>query len=509
MTRALVIAAMTVAAATTSWTEPRILSDTAIALGPVLSMSSSGNALAVWDGELGPDCAQSPASLTCAHIVSVATRNGQTGGWSGTDRIARPGIGARPRVALNDAGRAAVIWVHDIGRDRVVQATYRTGANERFPNPDDLSAAVLEVRNHDVALDAAGNVVVVWAERHDQEFEVAAEIRFVASGTWGPPVVLSRGAVAHGPALAVTPQGDAFVLWVERAEVQVAHADVARGAWDAPVALSGPGAQTAGEPVVAADAAGDVVAAWSWLDRPGGATTVQTAYKPAGRAWAGAALDNGAAHDVAIAPDGTAAVTFAGANGQLAAAFRPPGGPWSAAERIAAGGTDSHIALSRRGDALVLFRQASDLFSALRPASVRVWQPAERLSGGEPTSVDIGLGANGDGATVWNLRSGESLPVLTATLRAAAWEPTLSSLRRPAIRGNARVGGTLACDRGDWAGTIPIRYAYAWLRNARPRGSGRTYRVRRTDLGTRLACRVTATNGPKTVAAVSRSVRVR
>src|SRR5262249_26599096 len=254
-------------------------------------------------GGVGLDWGQSPASLTCIHIVEVAAR-GPSGAWGSPDRIARPGIGARPNVALNDAGRAAVIWVHDIGRDRVVQATYRTGASEPFPNPSDLSAAVLEVRSHHVALDAAGNAAVVWAERHANDFDVAGEIRSVAQGTWGAPAVLSTNPVTAGPSLAVTPAGEAFAVWIEGSAVLLAHANLASGAWDPPTTLARNGAAAD----VAVDAAGNALVVWTLADRAG----IETAARPAGGSWGAAVpvpdvspLNGVTAPDVALADDGT------------------------------------------------------------------------------------------------------------------------------------------------------------------------------------------------------------
>lgn len=88
------------------------------------------------------------------------------------------------------------------------------------------------------------------------------------------------------------------------------------------------------------------------------------------------------------------------------------------------------------------------------------------------------------------------------------WKPTLESTRPPAIRGRARVGGTLTCDRGEWRGTTPIRFTFAWLRSGRLHRHASTYYVRKSDAGTRLACRVTATNAAGTRTATSRSVLV-
>jgi hypothetical protein len=502
MMRAIVLGLL----AASSWSTPHVLSNGDIALGPELAVSPSGAALAVWDHESGPDCAQAPASLTCIHIVEVATRN-SNGAWSWRpEEVARPGIGARPKVALNEVGRAAIIWVHDIGRDRVVQATYRTGASEGFPNPSDLSAAVLEVRNHQVGLDAAGNAAVVWAERHDQDFDVAGEMRSVASGTWAAPIVLSTGSVRSGPSLAVTPAGEAFAVWIEGSSVLLARGDLTNGVWDRPIALANDAGVGA---AVATNANGDVVVVWGRNQagieaavRSGGSWTEPVELVGSGR------VSAAVVPDVSVGADGTAVAVWEGGL-RVQAAVRSRDGHWS--DPVTVGDADTSaplVAVDSHGDAIAAWIQSGRLVAAVRPAAVGVWQPVEELSGAEVTEPRVALDAAGHGIAVWNLRNGDSLPVMTADFP-AAWTPTLENTRRPAIRGRARVGRTVVCNRGEWTGTVPISYAYSWLRNGATVARGSRYRVRLTDAGASLACRVKATNGPNTLVALSRSVRVR
>jgi hypothetical protein len=42
-----------------------------------------------------------------------------------------------------------------------LQATLRHGLTGDFPNPNDLSDSVLEIRSHHIALDASGDAVAV------------------------------------------------------------------------------------------------------------------------------------------------------------------------------------------------------------------------------------------------------------------------------------------------------------------------------------------------------------
>lgn len=508
MTRALgfLLAALSLGAP--SWDQTRTLSDIDISLGPELAMTSSGAALASWDGELGPDCAQSPASLTCIHIVEVAARD-PSGSWGPPDRIARPGVGARPGVALNEAGRAAVIWVHDIGRDRVVQATYRTGPAEPFPNPNDLSAAVLEVRSHHIGLDGAGNTVAVWAERHSGDFDVAGEIRSAAFGTWGAPIVLSTGSVRAGPELAVTPEGDAFAIWIQGAAVLVSHADLTKGTWDPPVNLSGNAGFGA---AVAVNAAGDAVAVWSLADRPG----IEAATRPAGASWAPAVtvsdvspFNNVTAPDVALGRNGTATAIWVGGS-SLRSSVRGSDGSWSRPVEVgAADPAEPKVSVDADGNAVALWLHRARLLSALRPAVAGAWQPPEQLSDAAASAPQVALDAAGSGVSLWNSSDRGLLPVLTAALPAAAWTPTLANTQRPSVRGAARVGRTVTCTRGVWTGTVPISYAYRWLADKRPRATGLRYRIRPADAGMHLACRVAATNAARALFATSPRVRVR
>lgn len=504
MTDALVLAAL----ALSGWTTPQVLSTGSIALGPELSVAPSGAAMAVWDHESGPDCAQSPASLACAHIVEFSERPSPLG-WSYPREIARPGIGARPQVALNDAGRAAVIWVHDIGRDRVVQATYRTGASDSFPNPSDLSAAVLEVRSHHVGIDAAGNAVVVWAERHDKEFDVAGEIRSTKNGAWGAPVVLSTANATAGPSLAVTPAGEAFAIWLEGSSVLVARGDLEQGRWDPAVTLGNDAGSGA---AISVNSAGDAFAAWTLV----GASGIEAAMRTPAGTWQteDAHVDNGptaatAGPDVALAPDGTAVALWV-ASGMSRYALRSPDGTWSRPLPIAAADSaEPRIAMDPRDDAIATWVQGGRLVAAVRPATPGAWQPSLELSHAEVSEPRVALDSTGHGTAVWNLRTGDSLPVMTAELSAAAWTPTLGNRRRPSIRGRARAGRTLTCLRGDWAGTIPITYEYTWLRYTRVRARGAQYRVRAADAGARLVCRVAATNAARTLNATSPAVQVK
>jgi hypothetical protein len=72
----------------------------------------------------------------------------------------------------------------------------------------------------------------------------------------------------------------------------------------------------------------------------------------------------------------------------------------------------------------------------------------------------------------------------------------------PTIAGNAEDMQTLSAEPGAWSGTVPISFGYQWLRctsaaadcRAIEGAVGAKYKVRRGDIGSRIAVTVTATN---------------
>src|SRR5262249_34256728 len=145
------------------------------------------------------------------------------------------------------------LWVHDIGEDRALQASYRRGRDGTWPEPLDVSEITHRIAAHVAALDAAGDVTVVWGGTDaNGKTTVYARDRSAASGTWAGQVTLSRPDedVTGGPALAENARGDAMAVWTlagSRGQVvQASLRPAGSGGWSAPVEIDRPG--TAADP---------------------------------------------------------------------------------------------------------------------------------------------------------------------------------------------------------------------------------------------------------------------
>jgi hypothetical protein len=113
-----------------------------------------------------------------------------------------------------------------------------------------------------------------------------------------------------------------------------------------------------------------------------------------------------------------------------------------------------------------------------------------------------------------------ALTVLSGVSTAAPTQ-TPANTAEPAISGAAEERRTLSASTGTWSGSTPLSFSYRWVRcgtdGGEPDGSncatisratGRTYTLRRADVGFRLRVRVTATNSLGSAVAASNPTAV-
>ena len=430
----------TSAAGAPTWGAPVQISTGDRALGPDLAMNSAGEAIVVWDHEVGSDCPTSPASLTCIHIVEAATRARGSTAWQAPIEISRPGIGSAPRAAIDPNGNAAILWVHDIGEDRVLQATFRRGSSGSFPEPNDLSASVRRINSHHIALDGAGNAVAVWDERPAGAADRAmVAIRSVQTGGWGPATRLSGPAwgIASGPLVHAFPDGTAIVTWVETtASCGHRGATCMRGLWDPPAALTG----SAGPPKLglrmAADDAGDIVVVWA-SGEPAGPTTAQGVFRSRDGSWRGleeiGPMKDGAAAELEVAIDaaGRAVALWVAPTG-ISAAARAFTGTWDRSDVSASNAVvaQPRIAMDSRGNAVALWVEgnARRLGFELRPAASGAWNRSGELSRIAVSRPEVAM-YGADGVAVWERNDAPRVVLESADL--AGKGPVLESVIVP------------------------------------------------------------------------------
>ena len=246
--------------------------------------------------------------------------------------------------------------------------------------------------------------------------------------TWQAADLGPGGTEPHGgqhPAVALSPDGHAVALWGSAVGCPAACAYIVQaavrppgGSWGAPVTLSTELYFGGGGLVLGMDGAGNAIAAWvgSFADES------HYAVLPVGGSWGPAqTLSNGnvqgAARNLslAVSPDGSAVVAFAGGGDGIWAASGTVKGGFSAPVHVAAGdySKDSapKVALDDAGNASLVWSQTTRTEAATRSPG-GTWSAATVLASQASSSVATAIDGAGNAIAVfgasysWHLAGG-------------------------------------------------------------------------------------------------------
>lgn len=528
----------------TGWTAPDLLATSEGAAFPHVVLDAAGDALVVWtqwhDG--------------VPTLTSSQRRAGETA-WGPAQTIAdSPGAAPTASLAVDSAGDAVVAWVEYSDADTILRVSYRPASSGTWQAPVTVPAGLVQTAA--VAIGADGQAVLAWSKFTSSE----SGIRYVVSaasgsgGTWSAPVdlVSSPGFVA-GPDVTVDGHGAATAAWSELDggnDVVWAASRPVAGTWQAPVRLSFADGN-ASDPDVGSDANGDVLAVWSTP------SDAESSFRPAGGDWTRPVVVPGSGPEaqprLAVNARGDAVAAWPDyIAGVLLGSARPAGGAWQPAAAVGPfasnGPLSPRVAIGGSGDGVAVWnRIGTDVGEdTLLAAAYDVAGPKLELTaptgGTAGTSLDFSIVATDvwsplAGAPTWSFGDGQTASGTsvqhafaaagtytvtvtqadalgneshaTATVTVSAHVVRAAVVKRPTVRGVARVGRTLTCAKGTWRGTAPVRFAYAWLRDGRARARGSRLKLKAADAKHLVSCTVTATNAAGSVRARSRSVRVR
>jgi hypothetical protein len=371
---------------------------------PQVAMDPGGDAVAVWQGSNGSNSTIRAAGRPAGGNFSAAA-----------DLSAPAENNGSPQVAMDQAGNAIAVWRRD---PYFVQAAIGS-ADGGFGAPIDLSADIqFAADDPALAMNPAGNAIAVWSlERSDDQ--VVQAMDRPAGGSFGAAVDVSpAGEQAFRPDVAMNAAGEVIVTWSRHdGSASSVHASVrpAGGSFGAPVDLSTPG-QDADFSQVALDQAGDAIVVWKRNN--GDDRITQAAFRPAGGSF-GAPVDlsvpstNDFDPQVAMDQVGNAIVAWERFNGNetlVQGATRPAGGSFSAPFDLSAPGGDAlspKLAMNPAGDAFVVWYRGDDTQSIVqaraRPAGGSFGAPVD-LS---PPDVDsfepvVAMDQAGDAIAAWS-----------------------------------------------------------------------------------------------------------
>lgn len=343
---------------------------------PVLAMNDAGEAIAAWWDTSAPG----------DEVLRAAVKppGGSFGPAQEIAHLPLSFTGSPPpiKLAMNEAGQAAIVWerVDPGAESRTVQAALRA-AGAGFAVVGTISDAPEEAAGPDVAIDAAGRVIAVWAvgegEPGSETSWPEAAVGTVGGGFGPAEALFSERERAGNVDVALSPGGEALIAWrgVDNpeedeegepvpAEPPVLEATAAQltGTFPAPKQLSEAGA-TAFAPIVAVDRDGFLVA---WVQQQASLDAVlKVASKgpgaplpsPAAAATVtGAGPGHVAEPSIDVNGEGTALLAFQKGAAQVQATLRPPGGAFGPATTLDSSGRFPDVTVGETGDAAVAWR---------------------------------------------------------------------------------------------------------------------------------------------------------
>ena len=116
--------------------------------------------------------------------------------WLASQDLSVPGRDAEaPQVAIDAAGGAVAVWARFDGFDSIIQSSSRPPGGS-WSRPVDLSAPGQDAEEPQVGVDAAGNAIAIWSRSNGLHTIVQAATR-TAGGGWAPATDLSAGGLVH------------------------------------------------------------------------------------------------------------------------------------------------------------------------------------------------------------------------------------------------------------------------------------------------------------------------
>jgi hypothetical protein len=333
-------------------------------------------------------------------------------------------------LAVNASGDLALAWTSRDPESAVdpsaafVEASVRP-AGGAFSEPAVVSPQAVAAGERatlaGVAIDAAGEAIVAWDHEAAEHEIVEAASRppggsFSAGQEVNPPLAAGEDAVS--PDLAVDAAGDLTVVWVlATASTDVVEAsDLSGGLFSAPVALSEAGEKSF-LPEIATSPGGVTTVIWQRAEESNGVIQGRTRSGPGAgfsppedvsTAGAGAVFGP----RLAINESGEAIVAWSGSGGLeevVRASIRKPGGGFGPATEISASGPGAMLpaaALDSAGDATVLWPRSNGANNIIQFAGYDAFVPQLRdLSIPATGTVGVPVGFSVSPFDVWSPRA--------------------------------------------------------------------------------------------------------
>ena len=251
---------------TSSWSPVRMLSDEdKDAYPPNLVANRKGDAIVVWkhDGK----------GNTTDYSVWSNRYDALSSTWGEAIRIDTSGTSddlyEAPAVAINEAGKAIVLWQEMNENRGVWMNRYDVDLSDWGDSERITTDGIYEFASPRVAIDAQGNALAGWLRNTGSRDDLAASRYDWESHTWRTPELIETydaDSVEASPSIGFDADGNALALWSqhngERDVVWAGRHDGSTQNWWAPSVIEKDGTGNSHHPALHFYSAKDAVIAW-------------------------------------------------------------------------------------------------------------------------------------------------------------------------------------------------------------------------------------------------------
>ena len=223
-----------------------------------VALDANSNAIIAWTGWDFP----------VARRNVFASRSLPSSGWDTPQPIGTNIWDAEyPRIAIDSAGNAFVLWVEGEFSSNDVYVNRYT-INAGWSTPQQIATNAGSAAWSNIVFDKSGNAMAVWGQSDSANHYNIYSCRYAAGSGWGNSVIMDDNTFdSIEPSLAADSTGSFRAAWVQftatGADIYSSHYTLTNG-WEPPVLIGTGG--IACSPRVAADGAGNVFAAWQQYD---------------------------------------------------------------------------------------------------------------------------------------------------------------------------------------------------------------------------------------------------
>lgn len=378
-----------------------------------------------------------PSGLSCAVSNNTGTVSGadvtnvavvcsaSAGAWGSPELIEfddTHSTGTEPQVAADTSGNAIAVWIQSDGTDNNVW-TNRYTASVGWGTPELIEGTAGNATQPQIAMNAAGNAVVVWQQDDGTHDNIWAN-RYTVSSGWETATLLETNdsSNASTPQVGMDDTGNAIVTWGQGG-IWVNQYTAGTGWGTATLIMN-----TVGSPRIAMSSSGNAIV----VGRSGSNNELWASHYTPGSGWSTATsietVGGGGAtfHQLAIDKDGNGMLvweSYVGVEISIWAKYYTAGVGWGtsgAIENDAGTAYVPQVAFDSTGNAIAVWRWYFDDGTTFPKYNIWANRYVKGTGWGTATLVEpndnngdayppqLGMDADGNAIVVWNQSDGDS-----------------------------------------------------------------------------------------------------